>query len=140
MTETLPVWVTLAGFVLGSGATGTLAAWILRRIDRRDMTITREDLDAALASSATIRDLQAKLDRDFERLEASERDRRDLRLDVLRLELFAHTRYRTQHERQLEAGKEYLDLGGNGYGSARYEALKQDYVRRETGGDWNYQQ
>ncbi|PLS31627.1 hypothetical protein Uis1B_0619 [Bifidobacterium margollesii] len=140
MTETMPAWASVLTMLIGSGAGGTIVAWALRRIDRRDMTITRDDLDAALASSSTIRDLQAKLDRDFERLDESERDRKALRRDVLRLELFSHTRSRAQHERQLEAGKEYVDLGGNGYGHARYEALKHDYVRRETQCDWTYQQ
>lgn len=138
--DDLPVWAVMLSALLGSGATAPITAWLLRRFDRRERTITREELDAALADSATIRDLQSKLDRDYERLESSERDRRHLRLDVLRLDLFAHTRSRTQHERQLEAGKEYIDLGGNGYGHARYEALKTDYVRRETACDWEYQQ
>ncbi|KFI92418.1 hypothetical protein BISA_0818 [Bifidobacterium saguini DSM 23967] len=139
MTETIPVWVVIVTAVIGSGATGTITAWVLERVSKRDMTITRDELDAALADSSTIRDLQSKLDRDYERLESSERDRRELRLDVLRLELFNHTGSRTQHERQLEAGKEYIDLGGNGYGHARYEALKHDYVRRENASDWTYQ-
>ncbi|KFI92180.1 hypothetical protein BISA_0576 [Bifidobacterium saguini DSM 23967] len=140
MTETIPVWVVIVTAVIGSGATGTITAWVLERVSKRDMTITRDELDAALADSSTIRDLQSKLDRDYERLESSERDRRELRLDVLRLELFNHTRSRNQHERQLEAGKEYIDLGGNGYGHARYEALKNDYVRREAACNWTYQQ
>lgn len=140
MTETIPVWAVVLTAVIGSGATGTITAWVLERFSRKDMTITRDELDAALADSSTIQDLQSKLDRDYERLESSERDRRELRLDVLRLELFSHTRSRNQHERQLEAGKEYIDLGGNGYGHARYEALKNDYVRRESACDWEYQQ
>lgn len=136
----MPVWAFLMASVLGSGLLTTAATWLLRRLDRRDMTITRDQLDEALAGSSTIRDLQAKLDRDWEQLAESKRDRHGLRLDVLRLELFAHTRSRTQHERQLEAGKEYTDLGGNGYGHARYEALRQDYLRRENACDWDYQQ
>lgn len=34
MTETLPVWAMLAAAVIGSGATGTITAWILRRFDK----------------------------------------------------------------------------------------------------------
>ncbi|KAB8289293.1 hypothetical protein DSM100688_0373 [Bifidobacterium ramosum] len=139
MTDSIPVWATILIAVITTCG-GTVAGWALRRIDRMSDTLTRSDLDRALADSGTIRDLQAKLDRDYERLEASERDRRALRLDVLRIELFNHTRSRTQHERQLEAGKEYIALGGNGHGHARYEALHRDYLRREAECDWTYQQ
>lgn len=132
-------WTALIVASVGSGG---VMAWILRRIDRHldrhDMTITRDELDRALASSPVIVSLEAKLDRDFARLDEADRDRRAIRLDVLRIEMFAHTSTRTQHERQLEAGKEYLALGGNGLGHARYDALKQDYVRRETTDDWEY--
>lgn len=31
---TLTVWLTFAGTILGSGATGTLTAWMLKRFDR----------------------------------------------------------------------------------------------------------
>ncbi|RSX52639.1 hypothetical protein [Bifidobacterium callimiconis] len=131
-----------SAFLVASVGSGGVLAWILRRIDRHldrhDMTITRDELDRALAESPVILALESKLDRDYTRLDESERDRRAIRLDVLRIEMFAHTNTRTQHERQLEAGKEYLALGGNGLGHARYDALKADYVRRETECDWEY--
>ncbi|NEG56121.1 hypothetical protein [Bifidobacterium platyrrhinorum] len=137
MMTSLPAWVTiLVALITTCG--GTVCGWILRRVDAHESTITRDRLDQALADSTTIRDLQAKLERDFERLEESERERRAIRLDVLRVEMFAHTNSRTQHERQLEAGKEYLELGGNGLGHTRYDALRQDYLRREAGCDWTY--
>lgn len=76
---------------IGRGGTGTFVAWLLKRLDRRSMTITRQELDDALADSATIRTLQAKLDRDWERLENAEDSLNELQLNQLRTELFAHT-------------------------------------------------
>ncbi|OXN01667.1 hypothetical protein [Bifidobacterium vansinderenii] len=132
-------WTAVIVSGLGSGG---LIAWILRRIDkhldRHEKVLTRDELDLALAESPVIRSFETKLDRDWERFEEADRDRRAIRLDVLRIEMFAHTNTRTQHERQLEAGKEYLALGGNGLGHARYDALKADYVRREQACDWTY--
>lgn len=138
MTETIPVWATILIAVIGSGASGTLIAWMLARIDRKDRLLTRDDLDQALAESTILKDVQSKLDRDYQRLEESERDRHSIKLAILRLELFAHTRSRTQHERQLEAGKEYIDKGGNGLGHARYEWLAHDYEQRLADCDWDY--
>ncbi|MCH9275015.1 hypothetical protein JS533_001760 [Bifidobacterium amazonense] len=138
MTDVMPVWATVLVSLLSGGAGVTFVTWLLNRIDRREHTLTREDLDAALADSPTMRDIEAKLDRDYQRLEQSERDRRAIRLDVLRLELFAHTTSRTQHERQLEAGQEYLSLGGNGLGHARHEWLTHDYEQRCKTCDWDY--
>lgn len=145
MTETLPVWAVILTTVLGSGASGTLIAWILARIDRKDKLLTREDLDDALEDSHVIRDVQDKLDRDYRRFDKADQDRleiredmRQLQLNQLRAELFSHTRSRTQHERQLEAGREYLELGGNGLGHARFDWLTHDYEQRLADCDWDY--
>lgn len=134
----MPVWATVLVSILSGGVGVTFVTWLLNRIDTHDHALTREDLDAALADSPILQDVQRKLDCDYQRLEQSEQDRRAIRLDVLRLELFAHTTSRTQHERQLEAGQEYLQLGGNGLGHARHEWLTQDYEQRLKTNDWNY--
>ncbi|MBT1161195.1 hypothetical protein JS541_04840 [Bifidobacterium sp. SO1] len=134
----MPVWATVLVSILSGGVGVTFVTWLLNRVDRREHVLTREDLDAALADSPILKDVERKLDRDYQRLEQSERDRRAIRLDVLRLELFAHTTSRTQHERQLEAGQEYLRLGGNGLGHARHEWLTSDYEQRLKTCDWDY--
>ena len=132
-----PIWATILVAVITSTG-GVVAGAALRQLGRLGRLVTRDNLDDMLDHSRLMRDVRGKLDRDWERFDRLDRELRAARLDLLRVELFAHTSDRTQHERQLEAGKEYLDMGGNGYGHARYEALKQDYVRRETEHDWTY--
>lgn len=117
--------------VLGSGATGTVAAWIIRRAERRRNAITKNELDAALADSPVLQDISAKLDRDFQRINR-------LELAQLRAELFAHTLSKNQHERQIEAAREYLQRGGNGAGHIRADELRDDYRRRLDDDDWRY--
>ena len=134
----IPLWATILIGVFSGGASVPVVTWLLARIDRKDRLLTRDDLDKALEESRILKDVQSKLDRDYQRLEESERDRRGIKLAILRLELFAHTRSRTQHERQLEAGKEYVDKGGNGLGHARYEWLAHDYEQRLADCDWDY--
>lgn len=138
MTETLPEWAVILVAVLGSGAVGTVVSWALGRIDRRDRLLTRDDLDKALADSMVIREVNMKLDRDWERFTDHDRRLDEITLNQLRAELFGHTRSRTQHERQLEAGKEYVARGGNGLGHARYDWLTRDYERRLESCDWDY--
>lgn len=36
LTETIPVWTTIAVAVIGSSGTATITAWLLRRLDRND--------------------------------------------------------------------------------------------------------
>ena len=119
-------------------ADGAIAGAGLKQLGRFSRLVTRDNLDDALDDSRLMRDVRGKLDRDWDRFDRLDRELRAARLDLLRVELFAHTNNRTQHERQLEAGKEYLDMGGNGYGHARYDALRQDYLRREADCDWSY--
>lgn len=145
MTGTIPLWATVLLGVLSGGATVPLVTWLLARIDRHDRLLTREDLDDALEDSTVIRDVRDKLDRDWKRFDKADQDRleirddmRQLQLNQLRAELFAHTRSRTQHERQLEAGREYLDRGGNGLGHARFDWLTHDYEQRLADCDWDY--
>lgn len=109
MNATLLTTIIVA--VLGSGALTTLTSWLLHRADRRD------DLERALRDSPTIRQIE---------------------LELFRQTLFLPTTDRAMHEHQLEAGKTYLELGGNGSGHARYEQLEEDYKDRLDAGDWSY--
>lgn len=134
----IPMWATILIGVLSGGATVPVVTWLLARIDRKDRLLTRDDLDKALTDSRVIGSIGQKLDRDWARFGQVE-DRMDrLELGQLRAELFAHTRSRTQHERQLEAGKEYVSKGGNGLGHARYDWLTKDYEQRLADCDWDY--
>lgn len=130
MNGTLPVWVTILVALIGSCGAPAVT-WLIGRLDKRDQTLTRQDLDDALGDSPILQDIKAKLDADYARINA-------LELNQLRMELFAHTRSRTQHERQLEAGREYLDHGGNGLGHARFSWLEDDYETRLKTDDWDY--
>lgn len=103
--------VTIVCSIIGSGALTTLVSWLLHRYD------TRHDLDEALARSSTIRRLE---------------------LELYRQTLFLPTGDRATHEHQLEAGRHYLALGGNGSGHARYDSLYRDYERRLDSDDWTY--
>ncbi|RSX51331.1 hypothetical protein [Bifidobacterium samirii] len=132
-----PIWVTILVAIITSTG-GAIAGAGIKQLDRLSRLVTRDNLDDALDDSRLMRDVRGKLDRDWDRFDQLDRELRAARLDLLRVELFAHTNNRTQHERQLEAGKEYLDMGGNGYGHARYDALRQDYLRREADCDWLY--
>ena len=66
---TLTVWLTFAGTILGSGATGTLTAWMLKRFDRtsvleqavRELLLCRlEDLRAEMVARDGIADEDLK--------------------------------------------------------------------------------
>lgn len=131
MTGTLPDWAVIFVAVLGSGAVGTVVTWGLQRIDRHDRLVTLDRLDDALRHSPVIVEILRKLESDYRRFG-------EIELNQLRMELFAHTRSRTQHERQLEAGKEYLAKGGNGLGHARFDWLTKDYEHRLAACDWDY--
>lgn len=126
-----PVIVTILSSIFGGGMGVSLITWILKRIDRHDHLLTRDDLDKALAESPVIQEIIAKLENDYQRFNEIERNQ-------LRSVLFEHTRSRLQHERQLEAGRDYLTKGGNGLGHARYEWLTHDYEQRLENNDWDY--
>ena len=64
---------------------------------------------------------------------------RRLELEIYRQSLFLPTTSRMQHEHQLDAGKAYVERGGNGAGHARYQQLNDDYRQRLKADDWNYQ-
>ncbi len=104
--------ILLLSAVISSGAVTTLVTWLLRRIDQR------RDMERAIAESATIRRLE---------------------LEIYRQSLFLPTTSRMQHEHQLDAGKAYVERGGNGAGHARYQQLNDDYRQRLKTDDWNYQ-
>lgn len=143
MTEMIVAIVTS---VIGSGGLWAFLQWWL---DRRRQTVRRDELaevvEQALAGSPTIRDINAKLDRDFERMQRQDEwnrrhdeEMRQNRLVSLRQCLFAHPRDRNAHESALESGREYIQLGGNGSGHIRLEQLEDDYRRRLGSGDWDY--
>lgn len=108
MSQTL---ITIVCSILGSGGLTTVISWLLHRAD------SRHDLERALADSPTIRRIE---------------------LEVFRQTLFLPTTDRAMQEHQLEAGVEYLRLGGNGAGHARFTSLEDDYRRRLDTGDWTY--
>ncbi|NMM93493.1 hypothetical protein [Bifidobacterium oedipodis] len=98
--------------VIGSGAVTSLVSWLLRRLDQR------RDMERAIADSPTIRRLE---------------------LEIYRQSLFQSTTNRMQHEHQLDAGREYTRLGGNGPGRIRLRQLEDDYRQRLDTNHWNYQ-
>ena len=132
--------------VLGSQGLWAVAQWWL---ERRRKTVRRDELaevvERALGESPTIRDINAKLDRDWERMERQDEwnhrhdeEMRQNRLVSLRQCLFAHPRDRNAHESALESGREYIAMGGNGTGHIRLEQLEDDYRRRLEDDDWDY--
>ena len=140
MTELIIAIVTS---VIGSGGLWAFLQWWM---DRRRQTVRRDELvEQALAGSPTIRDINAKLDRDFARMERQDEwnarhdeEMRQNRLVSLRQCLFAHPRDRNAHESALESGREYIAMGGNGTGHIRLEQLEDDYRRRLEADDWDY--
>lgn len=144
MSEESIVMIIVA--VLGSQGVWAVVQWFL---DKRRKTVRRDELaevvERALGESPTIRDINAKLDRDFARMERQDEwnhrhdeEMRQNRLVSLRQCLFAHPRDRNAHESALESGREYIQLGGNGSGHIRLEQLEDDYRRRLESGDWDY--
>lgn len=115
----------LVGAVLGSGTAGSVTSWVLSRIDRHRDMLTRSDLDAALEASPVLHALGDRV--------------HDLELDQLRDRLMVDATNRQQQERQLEDGKRYLELGGNGTGHARLDVITDDYERRLRDDDWDYE-
>lgn len=116
---------------------------LLRRwLDRRNGDASREDLKKAVSEtideSQSIADIRRKLNHDFERLDDQDKRIHDLHLIVLRHYLFITPLDRRMHEAALQAGKEYLDLGGNGVGHTQVELLRADYERRMRDNDWDY--
>lgn len=113
MTPTITVIVTIASSIIGSGAFTACVSWLIRRLD------ARRDIEASIAESPTIRRLE---------------------LEIYRQTLFLPTLDRTQHEHQLEVGRQYVSLGGNGCGHVRVAQLEDDYRRRLETDDWTYPQ
>lgn len=113
MTPHLIDLLTVGAAILGSGTVSTITSWLIGRADRRDL----RSLEKSIANSKTIRHIE---------------------LELYRQTLFLPTLNRTEHEHQLEAGREYLRLGGNGAGHARYDQLKDDYRHRLETDNWSY--
>lgn len=110
LTTTHPLILVLCA-VIGSGAVTSLVSWLLRRIGQR------RNLEQAIAESAAIRRLE---------------------LEIYRQSLFLPTTSRMRHEHQLDAGKAYMERGGNGPGHVRCQQLEDDYRHRLDTDDWNY--
>lgn len=144
MSETAIVSIVVA--ILGSGGLWAFIQWVM---ERRRQSVRRDELagivEQALADSPTIRDINTKLDRDWERMQRQDEwnrkhdeEMKANRLVSLRQCLFAHPRDRNAHESALESGREYVRLGGNGSGHIRLEQLEDDYRRRLEACDWDY--
>ena len=103
LTTTHPLILVLCT-VIGSGAVTSLVSWLLRRIDQR------RNLEQAIAESATIRRLE---------------------LEIYRQSLFLPTTSRMQHEHQLDAGKAYIERGGNGPAARRRRPAPARHRRLE---------
>ncbi|WEV41648.1 hypothetical protein OZX57_06560 [Bifidobacterium sp. ESL0682] len=62
----------------------------------------------------------------------------EVKLMILRQDLFAPITDRAGHEHAIQSGEEYVRLGGNGIGHLRLEWLKQRWQWRQDHDDWNY--
>ncbi len=109
-TETI---LTLACSLLGPGVVAVMVQWALSKRDQRR---------------------ERRIERLIEQSPAIKR----LELELYRQTLFQTTGSRAQHECQLDAGREYTRLGGNGPGHIRYQRLADDYRQRLNSDDWNY--
>lgn len=105
--------LTGIGILLGPGVATVIVQRLFRKYDQRQ----NDHLEQAIAASPTIRRLE---------------------LEIQRQALFQPTLSRIQHEHQLDAGRAYTRLVGNGPGHVRYEQLFDDYRRRLETDDWTY--
>ncbi|KFI49999.1 hypothetical protein [Bifidobacterium biavatii] len=101
MTETLPVWAVILTAVIGSGATGTFTAWILRRFEK---------------PSALERAMRLIL---FLRLEEiNDQQVEDGHVCPIHVK-----------ERAEQIYSAYHDLGGNGLGTAMIEDIRDAHIK-----------
>lgn len=107
-----PVWLLVLATLIGSGGVTAIITAIIPRIHA-----PRRWISAAIAADPTIKKLE---------------------LEIFRQTLFMPTTDRAQHEHQLEAGREYLRLGGNGAGHVRAQQLEDDYAKRLDTDNWIY--
>ncbi|PJM80017.1 hypothetical protein [Bifidobacterium scaligerum] len=98
MTETLPTWAMLLAAVIGSGATGTFTAWLLKRFDKPTV------LDRAVRELLLCRleDLRHEMVADHHGVADEDLKGRSQRLYDL-----------------------YHEMGGNGHGTALNQDIQQ---------------
>lgn len=113
MNDHLLMGVSILCSLLGPGVVAVIVQWALSKRDQR----RERQLERFVEQSPAIRRLE---------------------LELYRQTLFQATGSRSQHECQLDAGREYTRLGGNGPGHIRYQRLADDYRQRLEAGDWNY--
>lgn len=109
----MPWITTLTGTLLGGGILVPVVQHMLKRQDQS----TRRMMEDAIGDSPTIRRLE---------------------LEIYRQSLFRDPASRVEAEHQLDVGRQYLELGGNGAGHLRLEQLEAAYSRRLKTGDWDY--
>lgn len=163
--DILPGWATVLSAIFGGLVAGVpmlIAQWSkARREEKRskETTAKLEQLTDMLDASPEFREVKAKQAQDYERFAAADvvherhetaikelgrvdcalqEEVRLVHLAVLRQDLFSVTRDRGKHEQQLESGREYLRLRGNGSGHVRLNQLQKDYERRLAEDDWVY--
>lgn len=114
MLQSLMPWITtLTGTLLGGGILVPVVQHMLKRQDQS----ARRMMEDAIGDSPTIRRLE---------------------LEIYRQTLFRDPSSRVEAEHQLDVGRQYLELGGNGAGHLRLEQLEAAYSRRLKTGDWDY--
>ena len=114
MLQSLMPWITtLTGTLFGGGILVPIVQHLLKRQDQS----TRRMMEDAIGDSPTIRRLE---------------------LEIYRQTLFRDPASRVEAEHQLDVGRQYLELGGNGAGHLRLEQLEAAYSRRLKTGDWDY--
>ena len=114
MLQDLMPWLTaVTSSLLGGGILVPIVQHLLRRQDGQ----TRRMVEDAIGDSPTIRRLE---------------------LEIYRQTLFRDPSSRAEAEHQLDVGRQYLALGGNGAGHLRLEQLEAAYSLRLETGDWDY--
>ncbi len=99
-----------------------------RITEKHSKTVRREQLEK----------LSAQISENTNRLCTLSDDLREHELVTLRQLLFQRAKSRGEQEHQLEIGKRYIKLGGNGAGHLRLDELQADYARRLRDDDWIY--
>lgn len=113
MSPDLTIITAIICAILGPGVMAVFVQWLLSKRDRKQSM----ELEKTLESSPNIKRLE---------------------LEIYRQTLFLPTHSRMQHENQLDAGREYMRLGGNGPGHIRCQQLADEYKQRLETDDWDY--
>lgn len=114
MLQSLMPWITtLTGTLFGGGILVPVVQHMLKKQDQS----TRRMMEDAIGDSPTIRRLE---------------------LEIYRQTLFRDPTSRVEAEHQLDVGRQYIQLGGNGAGHLRLAQLEAAYSSRLKTGDWDY--